>query len=75
MSLSALASTHELDVVSQPDLERGDMRLLAERSQVDARLPEVLRHLRDDLVTTLSIDEVTEPTPSRDSAQSGEEEA
>ena len=47
--LTELVSAHQLEVTSDAELERGDLRLLAGRTRIDARLSEVIRHLRDEL--------------------------
>lgn len=47
--LEELASRHDLRVEADPRLAAGDVRVLAERTEVNARLGEVLRRIREEL--------------------------
>lgn len=47
--LARLAAEHGLEIVPDPRLERGDARIFAGRSEVDARIGEILARLRSAL--------------------------
>ncbi len=56
--LSALAAERGLVLEASPELASGDVRVLAERSEVDARRAELLRRLRAELDEVLDVEEV-----------------
>lgn len=69
--LQALAADAGLCVEASAELSRGDLRLRADSTEVDARVVEVLRRLREELEDTVRVDEVStvvEPGPDQEGA-------